>query len=189
MKTKLNRDFIYLTIIVALLAGSAQLYFSLRLQPSWETNKAREVSIYYSKETPANQLVIDEILAAKEYVYFSIYTFTMSDIKDALIGAKYRGLEVRGIIDRAQTDKIDEQRTIVRELRASGIPIGMQDHSGIMHLKVLVTDRAYVSGSYNWTASATDKNDEIIEVGRDADLKAKHQEVLEKMFRAYPQSL
>ncbi|QQS22695.1 phospholipase D family protein [bacterium] len=189
MKLKFNRDIIYITIIVALVAGLAQLYFSLNFQPAWEDHRAREVKVYYSKEVAANELLIDQILNAKKYVHFSIYTFTMPDIKDALIAAKYRGLEVKGIIDKEQTDKIDAQKAIVKELRAAGIPIGFQDHSAIMHLKVLVTDQSYVSGSYNWTASATDKNDEVIEVSRDPELRIQYQKLLNKMFALYPPQL
>lgn len=186
MKPRINRDLIYLTIIVALVAGLAQLYFSINFQPKWQDNKAREVKVYYNRDVPTNQLVIDQILEAKQFVYFSIYTFTMTDIKDALLGAKYRGLEVKGIVDKDQTQKIDEQEAIVKELIAAGIPISYQTHSAIMHLKVLVTDQSYVSGSYNWTTSATDKNDEVIEVGRDPDIRAQYQRILTKLFDLYP---
>lgn len=183
---KLNKDLIYLTIIVGLIALSAQFYFSFQVQPALEAQQQRAVKVYYNRDVQANQVIIDQIQQAEQYVYFAIYTFTRSDIKDALLAAKYRGLEVRGVVDKEQSQKIDDQRAIVKELQSSGIPISFQDHSAIMHLKLLVTDKSYVSGSYNWTASATDKNDEVIEVGNDESIRNQYLQVLKEIFTNYP---
>ncbi len=100
-------------------------------------------------------------------MYFAVYTFTRDDIKDALLGAKFRGLIVQGIVDKDQTASLVSQTKLVKTLRDAGIPVAVQSHSGIMHLKAVVTDHGYISGSYNWTAAATKVNDEVIEVGRD----------------------
>jgi phosphatidylserine/phosphatidylglycerophosphate/cardiolipin synthase-like enzyme len=54
-----------------------------------------------------------------------------------------------------------------------------------MHTKVLVTDKAYASGSYNWTAAATNINDEILEVGQDETIRQEYQTILEEMFDKY----
>lgn len=182
---KLNRDLIYITVIVVLAAACAQLYYSLVWQPSWQEQQARQVKIYYNREVAANELVIDQINQAERFVYFAIYTFTLPDIKDALLGAKYRGLDVRGIMDKKQSKEIDEQAKIVKELKDAGIPIVFNDHSAIMHLKTLVTDKSYVSGSYNWTDSATERNDEVIEIGRDEELRRKYLHVLETLLQRY----
>ncbi len=182
---KLNRDLIYITIIVCLIAALSQLYYSLVWQPNWQEAKNREVSIYYSREVAANELVIDQIHQADKYVYFAIYTFTREDIKDALIAAKLRGLDVHGLIDRKQSMELEPQAKIVAELQGAGIPIEFNDHSAIMHLKTLVTDKSFVSGSYNWTASATERNDEVLEIGRDEKLRRSYQKLLETLLRKY----
>lgn len=183
---KINKDIIYLTIIVTLIAGIAQLYFSFNVQPILESNQAREVSIYYSYDTKGNELIIDEIRKAEKFVYFAIYTFTRSDIKDALLSAKYNGLEVVGLMDKEQTDSIEQQRDIAKELHAAGIPVSYDDHTAIMHLKVLVTDKSYVTGSFNWTTSATDKNDEVLEIGRDETIRKQYQNLVQDLFAKYP---
>ncbi|HMQ01917.1 MAG TPA: phospholipase D-like domain-containing protein [Candidatus Doudnabacteria bacterium] len=182
---KLNRDLIYITIIVALIAASAQLYYSLALQPAWQERNARQVEIYYNKQVAANELLIEQINDAEQFVYFAIYTFTRQDIQDALIGAKYRGLDVQGVMDYKQSTQLAPQQNVVKELQSSGISIVFNDHSAIMHLKTLVTDKSYFTGSFNWTASGTDRNDEIIEIGRDDELRQKHLNVLNELFRRY----
>lgn len=182
---KLNRDLIYLTIIVGLIAACGQLYYSLALRPAYQEQQAKQVSIYYNREVPANELLIDEINKADKFVYFAIYTFTRTDIKDALLGAKYRGLDVRGVADKKQSQELDAQQAIIKELQNASIPIMFNDHSAIMHLKTLVTDKSYVTGSYNWTASATDRNDEILEIGRDEKLRLMHLRVIETLLNKY----
>lgn len=183
---KLNKDLIYLTIIVGLIALSAQFYFSFQVQPVLEAQQQRNVKVYYNRDIQTNEVVINQIQQAEKYVYFAIYTFTRSDIKDALLAAKYKGLEVKGVIDKEQSQKIDEQKAIIKELQTFGIPISFQDHSAIMHLKLLVTDKSYVSGSYNWTASATDKNDEVIEIGNDESIRKQYLAVMQEIFNNYP---
>ncbi len=182
---KLNRDLIYITIIVGLIAALAQLYFSLVWQPAWQETKNREVRIYYNRDVAANELVIDQIQQADKFVYFAIYTFTREDIKNALLSAKQRGLDVRGLVDKRQAMELEPQAKIIATLQGAGIPIEFNDHSAIMHLKTLVTDKSYVSGSYNWTASATDRNDEVLEIGQDEQIRRNYQKLLETLLQKY----
>ena len=178
---KPSRDFIYLAIIILLLASLGQLLYSYKYVPYTE----RKVKVYYNQDIQANRKVIETIQEADKFVYFAIYTFSRLDIKDALLGAKHRGLDVRGITDRDQLEKIELQGKIIKELRDAGIPIATQDHSAIMHLKTVVTDKAYVSGSYNWTAAATSLNDEVIEVGHDEGIRKQYEGVLLKILDKY----
>lgn len=179
---KFSRDLIYITIIAILLAVCGQLVYSYKYTPA----KERVVTVYYNHDTEANRRVIDTIEHADQFVYFAIYTFTRTDIKDALLGAKHRGLEVRGITDKDQLAKIDLQEKIIKELRNAGIPVAVQSHSAIMHIKTVVTDNGYVSGSYNWTAAATDSNDEVIEVGKDESIRKQYERALREVLTKYP---
>ncbi len=183
---KLNKDLIYITIIVGLIALAAQFYYSFHIEPTIQSLPTSETKVYYNRDTQANQQVIDQIQQADKFVYFAIYTFTRSDIKDALLAAKYRGLDVKGVLDKEQSQSIDSQRAIVKELQGAKIPIAFQSHSAIMHMKLVVTDKSYLSGSYNWTASATDKNDEVFEVGTNNDIRKQYLKVIQELFTNYP---
>lgn len=178
---KLSRDAYYLAVIIILLSLLGQILYSYKYLPA----KTREVKVFYNRDIEANKKIIEEVQNADKYVYFAIYTFTRLDIKDALLGAKHRGLEVKGLTDAGQVKKIELQTKIISELREAGIPVAEQDHLGIMHLKTLVTDKSYVSGSYNWTASATNVNDEILEIGYDPELRQKYEDVLLKILGKY----
>jgi phosphatidylserine/phosphatidylglycerophosphate/cardiolipin synthase-like enzyme len=173
------REKFYILAIVLLLALSAQFYYTYHYQP------AHEVEVFYNQDTQLNKKVIEVIRDADQFVYFSIYTFTRTDIKDALLAAKYRGLKVVGINDRSQYSQIENQKKIIDELKKAGIPVYEQNHSAIMHMKAVVTDKAYASGSFNWTSAATNLNDEVLEVGRDENIRKQYQHILEELFSRY----
>jgi phosphatidylserine/phosphatidylglycerophosphate/cardiolipin synthase-like enzyme len=179
MKFKPKRDLFYIIVIVLLIAACAQFYYDRSYQPT------HDVRVMYNRDVEMNKEVVSVIRDANQFVYFAIYTFTRQDIKDALLAAKTKGLVVEGITDRDQSHKIEEQKKIIAELRQAGIPVLEQDHSAIMHLKTVVTEKGYASGSFNWTSSATNLNDEILEVGTDESIRQQYQKVLENIFDRY----
>jgi len=176
-----KKELAYVVVIIILIGLCAQFYFNYKYRPE----KQREINVYYNQDRPLNKELVGLIQDADKFAYFAVYTFTRADLKDALLAAKHRGLKVVGLTDRKQATELDSQAKLIKELRDAGIPVYEQDHMGIMHLKVLVTDKAYASGSYNWTAAATNLNDEVLEIGRDEALRQKYHEILEKLFRLY----
>lgn len=146
------------------------------------------VRVVYSLDQKQNdQELITLIEEADEYIYFAIYTFTLPSIADALVAAKKRGVEVRGIMDSEQS-KNSYGAPITAKLHAAGIPLLTERHAtgnGIMHIKLLVTEQAYAFGSYNWTKSATTINDEILEIGTSPMLRQAYENILKKLLDAY----
>ncbi len=176
-----KKEAIYLITIIILLALCGQFYYSYHYKPAHD----REITVYYNHDELLNDQIISEIRDADKFVYFAIYTFTRQDIENALLAAKHRGLKVVGITDRSQYQQLPSQKTIINALRGADIPVYEQDHAGIMHMKAVITEKAYASGSYNWTAAATDLNDEVLEVGHDDSVRKQYQKVLEEVFAKY----
>ncbi len=144
--------------------------------------------IIYSLDAKQNdQELIALINSAEDHIYFAIYTFTLSDVADALVNAKKRGVEVKGLMDSEQS-RSSYSTPIIAKLRAAGIPLVTEKHAtgnGIMHIKLLVTEKAYAFGSYNWTGSATTINDEILEIGTDPSTRQAHENILKRLFDTY----
>ncbi len=175
------RDAVYLIVIALLIALSGQFYYTYHYKPAAE----RDIRVYYNRDVAANEEVTKMIQDADKFVYFAIYTFTREDIRDALLAAKYRGLEVRGLVDKKQSFGLDAQEKIIKELQNAGVDIVFNNHSYIMHLKTVVTDKGFVTGSYNWTASGTDNNDETIQVGYDEDVRKQYEKTLRDIINKY----
>ena len=141
--------------------------------------------VFYSLDGKQNDKeIINVIEGARKYVYFAIYEFTKDNIAQALIAAREKGIDVEGITDRDDAATSYEM-PIVKELQAAGIMVETQQHtSGIMHIKAVVTDNEYASGSYNWTSSATLVNDEVLEVGTDENTREQYENILKKILVA-----
>ncbi len=143
--------------------------------------------VYSLDQKQTDKEVIALIEAARSHIYFAMYTFTIHSIADALVAAKKRGVDVRGIVDSGQAAG-SYSAPIIAKLIGAGIPMVTEKHAsgnGIMHIKAIVTDSAYAHGSYNWTNSATTINDEILEIGTDETLRRTYEDILKKLFDAY----
>jgi phosphatidylserine/phosphatidylglycerophosphate/cardiolipin synthase-like enzyme len=120
--------------------------------------------------------LLREIEQAKKELLVAVYAFTSDELAGALAQAKKRGVAVQVVIDRdfdARTEKskgkfLEAQKIPVR--RVSGIKSnGIEKDAGLMHQKFAVIDRTNVfTGSYNWTHSAENNNDENLLLFRDA---------------------
>lgn len=194
MPTRLPR--IIAALVLALAAGGAGYGFGAGSVPAPVSIPAQTVTapvagsvrVVYSLDQKQNDKEIIALIdAAKDHIYFAIYTFTLPSIADALVAAKKRGVEVRGIVDSEQSSN-SYGAPIVTKLQAAGIPVVTEKHNtgnGIMHIKTLVTESAYATGSYNWTKSATTINDEILEIGTDPALRQAYENILKKLLDAY----
>ncbi|MFA6404742.1 MAG: phospholipase D-like domain-containing protein [Candidatus Paceibacterota bacterium] len=137
--------------------------------------------IYSLDQRQNDQEIIKLIDNAEEYAYFAIYYFTQKNIGEALMRAKSRGVDVKGITDHIATEGANKE--VVNNLRSAGVPVVTQKHlDGIMHLKVLVTDKAYASGSYNWTGAATESNDEVLEIGTDPSIHKQYLNIVKRVL-------
>lgn len=149
---------------------------------------AGSIRVVYSLDEKRNDREIIALIdGAKKYAYFAVYEFTLPNVADALIRAKRRGVDVRGLLDAGESAK-SYMRPIVSRLRSAGISVETERHptgNGIMHIKALVTDSAYAAGSYNWTRSATDVNDELLEIGTDPSVREAYKKILLRLLDTY----
>lgn len=146
------------------------------------------VRVIYSLDQKHNDKEIIALIdAAKTHIYFAMYEFTLKDIADALVRAKERGVMVVGLVDAGESSN-SYDKPIIAELTGAGIMVETEKHAdgnGIMHIKAIVTDSAYALGSYNWTNSATTKNDELLEIGTDPTIRQTYENILTKLLTAY----
>ncbi|SRR5258708_3452292 len=151
--------FCYFAIIFAVIFNNFSLHHDLA------ANQYAQTKVYYSKTSQPDLELVRAIQDADKYVYFAIYTVTKENIANALIAAKLRGLDVRGVMDYKQT-LIDQEKPRLSKFKKYGIEIKVPFKlDGLMHIKMLVTDKAYASGSFNWTVAAATYNDDILEIG------------------------
>jgi phosphatidylserine/phosphatidylglycerophosphate/cardiolipin synthase-like enzyme len=125
------------------------------------------IEVYYAPEDLPGDRVVELYGRAKQYIYLAFYGLTYPPAVKALVVAKKRGVDVRLITDRERlTDP--KQKSALETLRLAGIPIRVNRHDGLMHLKqVVIDDNVNVSGSMNQTSSGNQYNDERLDILRD----------------------
>ncbi|GAB4456211.1 MAG: phospholipase D-like domain-containing protein [Anaerolineales bacterium] len=105
--------------------------------------------------------LVEAIHAARLSVDVAAYSITLNSVRNALINAHRRGVNVRIVMEADNMDTSDVQR-----LLEAGIPIVADTPQGLMHDKFMVIDRSEVwTGSMNFTDSGTyEDNNNIIRI-------------------------
>jgi phosphatidylserine/phosphatidylglycerophosphate/cardiolipin synthase-like enzyme len=135
----------------------------------WTGEPARSatIEVYYAPEDQPLDRVVALYGQAKRYIYVSVYGFTSPRAVEALVAAKKRGLDVRLITDQERMQD-PKQRSAVHTLALAGIPIRINQHDGLMHMKqTVIDDEINTSGSMNHTTSGNRYNDERLDVVTD----------------------
>jgi phosphatidylserine/phosphatidylglycerophosphate/cardiolipin synthase-like enzyme len=121
---------------------------------------AKTLDTCFSPLGHCDQVLTSWINSSEKTLDAAIYGLTDSDIAAAFVRAKARGVKVRLIEDRSQSMG---KRNALPPIRNAGIAVRVQKGSGggILHNKFLIIDNKYVvTGSFNWTVNAAEKNDE-----------------------------
>ncbi|HEX4045647.1 MAG TPA: phospholipase D family protein [Gammaproteobacteria bacterium] len=114
------------------------------------------------------QLIVTAIDQAKQAIYVQAYSFTSPAIAKALVNAKNRGVRVKVILDKSQYKK--EKYSSSTYLANQGIPVWVDYRPHIAHNKVMIIDNTLITGSFNFTKSAQERNAENVLIIKDKDL-------------------
>lgn len=131
---------------------------------------AMTVEVYFSPKGGCADAIEKRIDSAKKEILVAVYTFTSTQLGWALVRAKKRGVDVKVVLDSSEAE---DPFSKVEFLKKNGIPVKidyfhviqsqrkMRKFPGKMHHKFAVIDEEVViTGSYNWTATAEEHNDE-----------------------------
>jgi len=124
--------------------------------------------VYFSPRGGCTQAIIKEIDNAKSEILIQAYSFTSAPIAKALTNAFKRGIKVQAILDKSQRS---EKYTSATFLFNAGIPTYIDDKHAIAHNKVMIVDReTVITGSFNFTKAAEEKNAENLLIIRNKEL-------------------
>lgn len=129
--------------------------------------------VFFGPEERPGDRVVQLYGDAKREIFVAMFGLTYPPAIQALVAAKRRGIDVRVISDRERLQ--DHKQVMALEtLRLAGIPIRINQHENLMHLKQAVIDnRINTNGSMNQTASGNHYNDERLDVFTDPITTAK----------------
>lgn len=103
-------------------------------------------------------VLVKWISTARTSIHVMIYSFTLDNVRDALIHAKGRGIDVRVVFDQGQ---VHGQESEYSTLKNAGVDVRIDTGAGLMHDKVAIVDnRIVITGSFNWSVAANTENNE-----------------------------
>lgn len=139
------------------------------------------VEVYFSPKGGCEKRIIELIDSAGESIDVAMYAFTNSQIAWALVKAFERGVRVRVLLDGQQAnDKYSKGAFLTKR----GIFVVYDRMPGLMHNKFCIIDkRIVITGSYNWTATAEEKNEENLLVIHDLAIAKAYEERFEYLLR------
>ena len=125
-------------------------------------------AVYFSPSGNGQQAIVAQINQAKQTILVQAYSFTAEPIAKALLEAHKRGVKVQVILDKSQRS---EKYTSATFMANSGIPTFIDDAHAIAHNKVMILDgETVITGSYNFTKAAEEKNAENLLILKSREL-------------------
>jgi competence ComEA-like helix-hairpin-helix protein len=140
-----------------------------------------KTEIYFSLYDDPESAIVKSIDNAEDTINIAMYYFTEREIAQAVIRAKERGVDIKIYLDKSQ---INHQQSKSRYLINNGIEnIRISSNNYIMHNKFAVIDKKNViTGSYNWTAYAGEKNDENLLITDNEQIVKRYQDYFNTLW-------
>jgi phosphatidylserine/phosphatidylglycerophosphate/cardiolipin synthase-like enzyme len=123
----------------------------------------------------------DDSVAAR-LVDFLAYTFTSDIMAEVMIARAQTGVVVRGVVERSQASNPGSE---YQRLRHAGLDIRLDSNPANMHHKVIIVDGVLViTGSYNFSHTAEESNDENVIILYDVDVGTEYLLEFKHVFEA-----
>jgi len=150
--------------VVALALAAGPVPVAAADEPAWQ--------VYFSPNHGATKAVVDALNGARTTVLVQAYSFTSAPIAKALVEARDRGVAVQVILDRKETGARYSSADFVAH---AGIVTFIDGAHSIAHNKVMIVDGEVVlTGSFNFTTAAEQRNAENLLVIHDRPLAARY---------------
>ncbi|MGA9533907.1 MAG: phospholipase D-like domain-containing protein [Anaerolineales bacterium] len=108
------------------------------------------------------------------------FSLTADRVVDAFLRAADRGVQVRGVVEAERAGNLGSD---VGRLRTAGLDVRLDTNPDTMHNKAIIIDRrAVLTGSYNFTQSAEEHNDENLVIIDNPDLAGQYERAFQQLF-------
>ena len=120
---------------------------------------------------------------AKHSIDICVFTITDDRISDAIVAASKRGVAMRVITD---DEKAEDRGSDIQRFTQAGIEVAFDHTRHHMHNKFALFDQSItLTGSYNWTRSAAEQNEENILVTHDPRIAARFQQEFDRLWKQF----
>jgi hypothetical protein len=147
------------------------------------------VEVYFSPKDAATARLTNVINSANNEIFFGIYTFTDNNVANAIKTKITAGVAAHGIEDVFSQTYSPYTTLSPAGVMGSNLKVYNGGSSSLYHSKIMLVDALHPAsdpqvgaGSFNWTASANNTNDENFIVVHDATIANEYYQSLCKNF-------
>lgn len=125
---------------------------------------------YFASEEEIAPIIAELVEAADEEILFMAFSFTQDEIGEAMLAKAAEGVTVRGVFETVGSETPFSYYPVMAAAGLPSLAVRQDGNPRIMHHKVIIIDRDTVLfGSFNFSASANDENDENVLVVHDPE--------------------
>lgn len=145
------------------------------------TQDGTAVQIHFAPAAEVLDALNAELNRAESTIRFMAFSFTEDSVGDVLLEKANRNVRVEGIFE---TRGSETEFSELTRLQCAGLDVRQDGNKYTLHHKVFIVDNSTViTGSFNFSANATQSNDENLVVIRDPDLVAQYVAEYERLKR------
>ncbi len=143
--------------------------------------EGHRVEVLFAPEDHIADRIVELLSESIQSVDMLAYSFTLDSLVETLVVLFGRGVNIRGVMDEEQV--YNNIGTEYDRTRQAGLDFHLDGAPAAMHDKVIIIDsNIVILGSFNFTSSADEKNDENVLILYDPDIAVLYEEEFEKIY-------
>src|ERR1035441_3308204 len=135
---------------------------------------AQVIKIYFSPNGGCERAVISEIRKATQTIDIAMYYLSSRNIAQALVKAQEKNVRIKIVLDQSQEiESASKSGYLIKH----GVMVCYHLGFGLMHNKFAIIDgKSLITGSFNWTLTAEERNEENLLIITDQETIEKYKE-------------
>ena len=140
-----------------------------------------EISIIFAPEGDAIRAIKAEIARAEKAIRFMVFVFSLEELAEAMLRqAANPAIKIEGLFEERNSTANWSQ---LPALRCAGASIRQDGNRYLLHHKVIIIDNnTVITGSFNLSRSAAERNDENILIIREATIAGLYMDEWRRMW-------
>jgi phosphatidylserine/phosphatidylglycerophosphate/cardiolipin synthase-like enzyme len=167
--TMLSKTFFFKTFLFLLLISALTTFLIIPISHAADiTLNNTQTQVCFSPGGDCTDAIVGQIEKARTEILVQAYSFTSAPIAKALINAHKRGIHVEIILDKSNKSKKYSAGDFTAHM---GVITYIDSRHAIAHNKIMIMDReTVITGSFNFTKAAEEKNAENLLIIRNKKL-------------------
>jgi len=142
---------------------------------------AEGIEVHFSPNGGCEEAVIAQIRGASQTIDIAMYYLSSRKIAQAIVKASENNVKIRIVLDQSQEIESSSKSSY---LIKHGLEIRYHLGFGLMHNKFAIMDgRSLITGSFNWTRTAQERNEENLLIIHDPETIEKYKERYDYLWR------